>query len=138
MKIEIYTDGSSNLKNKRSGRGFIIYKDGVEYIKWFAGSDEGLTNNQEEYNAIIEALIRLKKEAIVPDEIIIKTDSELVVKQLLGIYKIKKTHLKILFNKIKELIKEFSVDVKIMHIKREYNTKADNLAKQGMLGEKNV
>ncbi len=137
MKFEIFADGSSDLEKGTSGHGWIIYKDGDFYNQDFGSSTEGLTNNQEEYNAVIAALEELVcfSGGIFGDEndeVLIKTDSELVVKQLTGVYKCRKPHLKPLKDRALELIKECPMKISIQHIHREYNTEADSLARDGL------
>ena len=135
MKIEVYTDGSSDLNAGTSGRGWTISKDGVQVSQGFNHSTEGLTNNQEEYNAVIEALEQVAElfpDGTAEDEVHIKTDSELVVKQLTGVYKIRKPHLKPLAKRIKELINASPMTIGIQHVYREYNSDADGLARQGL------
>jgi len=66
------------------------------------------------------------------DKVFIKTDSELVVKQLTGVYKIRKPHLKPLAKRIKELIQASPMTIGIQHVYREQNSDADSLARQGL------
>lgn len=135
MLIEVYTDGSSNINAGTSGRGWVILKDGNEIATGYEAATEGLTNNQEEYNAVIAALenvAMLFPEGTEEDEVQIKTDSELVVKQLTGIYRIKKPHLKPLAKRIKELINASPMKIGIQHVYREENSDADGLARQGL------
>jgi ribonuclease HI len=83
------------------------------------------TNNQAEYRAIIAALekaIRLGAKRVV-----VKSDSELVVKQINGKYRVKKATLKPLYQRVKQLqglLEGFT----IAHIPRQQNIEADNLA----------
>jgi ribonuclease HI len=135
MNIELYTDGSSNLNNKTSGRGWVICVDGVQLENGFSCAKEGLTNNQEEYKAIIEGLSRINK--IFPnleeiDSITIKSDSELIINQLTGVYKIRKAHLRDLAKKVKQLANETSAQVNFVKIPRNANKVADTLAKRGL------
>lgn len=135
MKVEIYTDGSANLDLKTSGHGYVIYKDKKVFSEGIGYSRKGLTNNEEEYNGVIsalEALLIIKFETK-PDKVILKSDSELVVKQLTGVYKIRKTHLQLLAKKVKSLISDLAIPVEIMHIPRDENTKADVLAKKALV-----
>jgi len=135
MKIEVHTDGSSNLNAGTSGCGWIIHTDGILVEEGFESSTEGLTNNQEEYNGVIAALEKLAElypDGTKSDEVHIKTDSELVVKQLTGAYKIKAHHLKPLAKRIKELIRSSPMTIGIQHVYREENSDADGLARQGL------
>lgn len=135
MELTVYTDGSSNIGKGTSGRGWLIYEDGTEVDRGFNFSNENLTNNQEEYNAIIEALEKVAElypNGTDQDSVLIKTDSELVVRQLDGTYKIRKPHLRPLAGRIKELIRESPIPVRLMHIYRDGNSEADKLAREGL------
>ncbi|MBC8551987.1 MAG: ribonuclease HI family protein [Candidatus Brocadiales bacterium] len=136
MEITIHTDGSSDLIKGTSGRGWAMYdEEGKLLEEGFDHSTEGLTNNQEEYKAVIAALEHLATmfpDATDEDKVFIKTDSELVVKQLTGVYKIRKPHLKPLAKRIKELINASPMTIGIQHVYREYNSDADSLARKGL------
>jgi len=133
MKYEIFADGSSDLEKGTSGHGWVIYQDGNFYDQGFGSATDGLTNNQEEYNAVIAALEKLSYSTNTEeDEVLIKTDSELVVKQVIGSYKCKKPHLKPLKAKVLELIKNSPMKISIQHVHREYNKEADSLARDGL------
>lgn len=80
-----------------------------------------LTNNEAEYYALIEALKRAKN----GDEIF--TDSELIVKQLLGEYQINFEHLQKLVDIVKKLI---SPNIKLSHVSRNENCAGKVLEKR--------
>ncbi len=88
------------------------------------------TNNQAEYQAIIAALE--KAISLGARCIEMKTDSELVVKQINGRYKVKKAVLRSLYQKVIQLIGSLE-GFKIAHIPREQNTEADNLANKALM-----
>ena len=58
-------------------------------------------------------------------------DSELVVKQMLGVYRVKNENLKPLFMEAQKLSRNFET-FKIVHVRREYNKEADKLANEAM------
>ena len=87
------------------------------------------TNNEAEYLSLIkgiEQLIDLKVSSVD-----IYADSELVVKQVLGIYKVKNERMKILHSLVKERLKLID-QWNLVHIRREKNMRADELSKLGM------
>ena len=87
------------------------------------------TNNQAEYRAIIAALEKAIE--LGATHVVINSDSELVVRQLNGRYRVKNAHLKPLYQKIKQLqssLEEFT----ITHIPREQNKEADRLANKAL------
>ncbi len=90
------------------------------------------TNNVAEYRGVILAL-RLA-ETFGAAGIALKLDSELVVKQLKGIYKVKNANLKILHQKARALLSGFSA-VSIEHVSRDENIEADNLANRVLDGK---
>ena len=87
------------------------------------------TNNEAEYLSLIKGIDKLIELKVL--NVNIYSDSELVVKQVLGIYKVKNERMKILHNLVLEklnLIDKWS----LVHIRREKNIRADELSKLGM------
>ena len=120
-KIKIYTDGGSRGNPGPSATGYVIGTDGK--ILEEGGSYLGITtNNQAEYQAMTQALEAAAK--FNPIEIECHMDSELVVKQLNGIYKIKNKDLRPHFEKIKLLASQYK-KVTFTHVRREYNKLSD-------------
>lgn len=101
------------IKNEK---GQILLKQGLFFRK--------CTNNQAEYNALKLALISANK--IGGSVLKITSDSELLVKQFNGVYKIKNPELKILMTEIKTLIQNFK-KVTLGHTLREGNSEADEI-----------
>ena len=91
------------------------------------------TNNQAEYLALILALKKLKSltKKYKSDKIKGYLDSELVVKQLKGEYKIKNKNIKPLYKKIQALLKNLPI-IYFSHIKREKNQLADGLVNEAL------
>jgi ribonuclease HI len=118
--FSIYSDGGSRGNPGPAGIGFVIkdsagkvYKEG----KKFLGEK---TNNEAEYIALGLAL-KLKAKRVT-----CFLDSELVVKQLNGLYRVKEPRLALLFVKVKDLASEFDA-VAYRNIPREKNKEADRL-----------
>lgn len=128
-KIIIYTDGGSRGNPGPSGIGVVIGSKGyAEFI--------GLgTNNEAEYKAVIFALKKTKallgKEKIKEAEIELKSDSELLIKQLNGEYKISEPRIQSLFIEIWNLRIDFG-KIKFTQIPREKNAEADKLANRAL------
>jgi ribonuclease HI len=126
MVLVAYTDGACSGNPGRMGIGIVVYRNGKKIGEVSESIGDG-TNNIAEYTAIIRAIefARLQEER----ELHIRTDSELVVKQLTGKYRIKDKKLKLLYGQIFCL----SEGMKIIyeHIPREQNSEADKLAKKG-------
>lgn len=138
-KIVIYTDGGSRGNPGPAGTGVVIADANGKIIKEYSNFIGIKTNNEAEYEAIIFGLQKIKallgKEKIKNTEIEIKTDSQLVARQLLGKYKIEEERLFPLFIKIWNLKINFG-HIKFTEIPREKNKKADKLANEAMDGQK--
>ena len=127
--LTVYVDGASKGNPGPASIGIVFYLDG-EIVEEVSESLGNKTNNFAEYTALIRALeISLEKGY---KTIEIKSDSELVVKQINKLYKVKDCDIKELFDKANNLIKQFSL-FKIVHIPREENLKADKLANKAIL-----
>ena len=127
-KFILYTDGASSSNPGPSGIGFVVYKNDK---KIFEGSKYiGIsTNNQAEYTALVEGLRFLISKNI--KEVNVFLDSQLVVKQLNGAYKVRNTYIKKLFYRVVSLMKEFK-GISTKYIPREKNKEADKLAKSAI------
>ena len=127
--IEVYTDGGSRGNPGPSAIGVVINDKGYsEYV------GEG-TNNEAEYKAVIFALKKTKallgKERLKETEIELKSDSELLVKQLSGEYKIIEPRIQQFFIEIWNLKIDFG-KIKFTLIPREKNGQADKLVNQAL------
>jgi ribonuclease HI len=87
------------------------------------------TNNVAEYTALIKALEKAKHLGL--RRLHIHSDSELIVKQVKGEYKIKNDDLKWLADEAKTLMKDFA-SVTLTHVRREENKRADQLCNQAL------
>ena len=125
-KITIYCDGGSRGNPGPAAIGVYIPELKKEYSQYLGKT----TNNDAEYQAIIFALKKIKqligKVKTKKTDIEIKADSELIVSQLNGEYKIKEKSLVPLFIEIWNLKQDFK-KVSFKHIPREQNTRADFL-----------
>ncbi|OHB70110.1 MAG: hypothetical protein A2W23_06715 [Planctomycetes bacterium RBG_16_43_13] len=141
-KIEVFIDGASR-GNPGLSSAAVVIKQGNEVILEQGYFLSNTTNNVAEYTALIKALelldvlvndshssIRLN--AIKPIKwsnvaIRINSDSELLVKQMSGEYRVKDSNLKLLFEKARRYMRLFK-KMELRHIPREQNKEADNLA----------
>lgn len=124
--IIIYCDGGSRNNPGPAAIGVFIPQLSKEYSKHLGEA----TNNEAEYQAAIFALKKVKqligKEKAKKKEIEIRMDSELVVNQLNGEYKIKEKDLIPFFIEIWNLRQDFG-EINFIHIPREQNREADRL-----------
>ncbi len=128
--LKIYTDGGSRGNPGEAAIGVVIAN------KYFYKKAIGIkTNNQAEYEAVIFALKKIKqiygKEKCKNLNLIFYSDSELMVNQLNGLYKIKEEELKNLFIEIWNLKQDFK-EVEFKLIKREENKLADKLVNEAL------
>ncbi len=123
-KIKIFTDGGSRGNPGKAAIGVVI---GQKRYSQFIGE---ATNNEAEYQAIIFALKKIKQicgnKKAKQMEIELFADSELVINQLNGKYKIKEKKLKELFLEVWNLKQDFK-KVEFYHLPREKNKEADFL-----------
>ncbi len=126
--VKLFVDGAADLHTKTAGIGGVFYRNGDELFSFseFIGS---ATNNEAEYKSLIRGLEESHNLNIL--NINIFADSELVVKQINGDYKVKNERMQILNRKVISLLKNFS-SWSISHIPREKNSIADKLSKDGM------
>jgi ribonuclease HI len=124
----IYTDGASRNNPGEAGAGVFIMQDGkpFEKIARYLGTT---TNNIAEYTAAIIGLEHAVK--LGASSVKLLADSELLVKQVKGLYKVKNEGLKPLYAKVKELIAKIG-SFEVQYIPREMNREADALANKAI------
>jgi len=127
-KYSLFTDGGAR-GNPGPGAIGVVLKKGAEIIFAQGRCMGEITNNQGEYSAIIGGLEVAKKMKISNLECFL--DSELVVKQLNGEYKVKDEKLKILFQRVKKLEEDFD-SISFNHVPREKNKLADKLVNEAL------
>jgi len=125
----IYTDGGARGNPGPAGIGVAIYNQKKELLAEHSDFLGIATNNQAEYQAVILALKRAKD--LEAEEINFFLDSELVVKQLRGEYKVKNQELASLYLEIHNLSTNFK-KITYTHVRRELNKEADRLANEAM------
>lgn len=122
MNVNLYTDGAARGNPGEAGGG-IVLEDGRKTIEKFVYFGKK-TNNESEYLALIEGLkLAVEKGA---ETLTIHMDSELIVKQLKGEYKVKNERLIVLHRQAMKLLARLKWSAN--HIKREKNKRADFLA----------
>ena len=128
-RATLFTDGGARGNPGPSGIGAVLRDGAGEVIGEIARSIGHATNNVAEYTALIEGLtMALEKEIT---ELDVFLDSELVVHQMRGEWKIKHANLRTLAIKAQGLMRRFD-SISIAHVRREQNAEADALANQAM------
>lgn len=128
-KLHIYSDGASKGNPGDAGIGVVISDDKGNVVREVADYIGKQTNNVAEYSALIRGL----KEAadLGATQVAICTDSELLARQLTGVYKVKAPNLKPLFEQAVMILRAFE-RVTVSHVVRELNKRADELANEGV------
>lgn len=129
MIYSLFTDGGSRGNPGPAAIGGRILDSDSNEICVFSESIGVSTNNIAEYSALIKGLNMALKYNI--SSITCYLDSELVVKQLNGIYKVKDPNMKILSDQVNLIVKKFQ-KVQIRHILRNENKIADKLVNEAL------
>jgi ribonuclease HI len=122
MKATMFADGGSRGNPGHAASGAVLYaEDGSPLGE--VGVYLGIaTNNVAEWRALVAGLEKARELGV--DEIAVRMDSELVVRQVTGVYKVKHADLIPLWTKARSLLRDFkSVDVQ--HVRRKDNAAAD-------------
>ena len=135
QKLIVYTDGGSRGNPGPAALGVVITDEKGRAIKEYGEKLGVKTNNEAEYMAVISALKKLKalfgKEKTKKMEIVFRMDSEFVMKQLNGEYKIEEERLFPLFIAVWNLKFDFS-KITFSHVPREKNREADRLVNEAL------
>lgn len=133
QNITVHTDGGARGNPGPAGIGIAVYDDTSALMSELAEYIGEATNNVAEYTAIVRALEHVA--TAVSDSkavhLTVKLDSELVQRQMNGVYKVKDATLKTYFDKAKQLTNEYA-SVTFIHIPRSENKAADKLANDAM------
>ena len=127
--ITAYIDGGARGNPGPAGYGVQIQDPGGDVLAELHGGLGIATNNVAEYNGLLAALRWAAEHG--HRRIHIRADSELLVKQMRGEYKVKHEGLKPLFLQACALIRGIG-DVSFEHVRREFNKDADRLSNLGM------
>lgn len=136
MHYTIHTDGGARGNPGPAGAGVVIESEGKKiHLKKYLGKK---TNNQAEYEALILALSHILTDLQDDGRVVTAycfLDSELVVNQLNGDYKVKNAGIKPLYDKVSKLADKFH-EIHFKHTPRDQNKEADLLVNKAI--DKNV
>lgn len=133
--FKLFIDGASRKNPGHSGAGLYLIQDNVVYEN--KGFYLGIkTNNQAEYLALLLGIFYARSHLNATDVLHIISDSELLIKQLKGEYKVKNVELKLLYDCAIDLLD--GINYVFCHVLREYNKEADLLANHGIDTKKSV
>jgi len=129
MKLIANIDGASFGNPGSSGLGVVLQDSAGKIVQeHFEHLGHG-TNNRAEYLALLRSVELAHK--LGADELEVRSDSQLVVSQMNGSYKIKKQELQAIAMEVHQKIRASGLKFSITHIPREMNKAADKLAKKG-------
>jgi ribonuclease HI len=130
--LTIHTDGASRGNPGAAAFAYVISRTGQAPIE-AAGCLGKMTNNQAEYTALVRALEHALR--LGPDHrILVKSDSELMVRQVRGEYKVKNDDLRGLYEQVRRLVGRFTGGVTLQHVRREQNKRTDQLCNEALDG----
>ena len=132
-RLIVYSDGASSGNPGRAGIGVVIYDQDGRLVKKMSKFIGIATNNVAEYMALIYGLQEALHLGAKKVECFL--DSELLVKQLKGVYKVRDEKLRLLHNQVRHLEK-FFYKLSFSHLLRDKNREADKLAKEAIRGRR--
>jgi ribonuclease HI len=128
-EIKLFTDGAARGNPGPAGAGIYITDADDQVLVEKAIYLGEATNNVAEYQALLlglELVLQLS-----PQRLLIQMDSELIVRQLSGRYRVKSPHLIPLYDRVRTLLASFKI-ARVVHIPREKNREADRLSNQAI------
>ena len=134
MSIIIYCDGLCEPINPNgiATYGFVVYRDGTRMHEDFGvtGVGQGMSNNVAEYDALCKAFDYLKSQGLTAQEVIVRSDTRLLIKQMSGAWKKRPKGLYAAkYLEAHNLQRSFN-HVKYQWISRELNKEADVLTRE--------
>jgi len=130
MTVLAYTDGASRGNPGKSGIGVILKDEQGTVLASHCDYIGTTTNNVAEYKALLHCLkITLETKCTL---LIVHSDSELMVRQLQGRYKVKDKGLRVHFDNAQRMLASAPFKFEIRHVAREENRQADELANRGI------
>ena len=130
MTLHAFTDGAARGNPGDAGIGIIVNDEQGNTVLSLHGFIGVATNNVAEYTALLTLLERAKD--LRCSRLVVHSDSELMVRQLGGRYRVRDRGLKPLHANAVKLIRELPFECTIEHVPREENRDADRLANRGI------
>jgi ribonuclease HI len=128
-RVIVYSDGASRGNPGLAGAGAVLMTPEGEVVDRLGKFLGRQTNNHAEYAGVILGLERAKELGV--EEVEVRADSQLMIRQLGGQYRLKAEPLRPLFNEAVALLKGFR-RVKLVHVPREMNTEADEMSNRAI------
>jgi ribonuclease HI len=125
----LWSDGGARGNPGPAGAGFVLKSATGEVLAAEGHFLGHTTNNVAEYRALLLGLRSAVDLGVKRLEV--RADSELLIKQLKGEYRVKNAGLRPLYEEALVLLRRFE-EVRLKHVRREHNTEADRLANEGI------
>jgi len=128
-KVRVYSDGAARGNPGPAGAGAVVVDEGgmaVAEIGRYLGEQ---TNNVAEYEGLLLGLRHALAHGATDVEVL--ADSQLLIRQLAGVYRVKSAGLMPLFEEAKRLLRRFR-NVELRHIPREMNGAADEMSNRAI------
>ena len=125
----LMVDGAARGNPGEAGCGAAIADENGVILKELSRYLGRTTNNVAEYEGLLMGLDALLK--LGQKHIVVQSDSQLLVRQLNGEYRVRDEKLKVLFAQATRLLRQFG-SYRIVHVRREMNKLADRLANRGI------
>jgi ribonuclease HI len=136
MTLYAFTDGASRGNPGESGIGLLVKDENGNIVLSLSAYIGKTTNNIAEYTALLVLLKRVKD--LECTKLVVHSDSELMVRQIHGQYKVKDTNIRKYYQKVAGLLDEMPFEFELKHIPREQNSDADRLANRGIETKKRI
>lgn len=136
MQFTLYADGGARGNPGPAGSGAVVFDAAGKRVVEVSDYLGETTNNVAEYEAVLRGLAKLKDEYVEGffnhTPVTVRMDSELVIKQLRGEYKVKHPNLVGRHLELRNLISRHFPKITFEHVRREFNKDADALANEAM------
>ena len=128
-RVIINCDGAARGNPGPAGAGAVVVDENGSVLAEVAEGLGETTNNVAEYTAVIRGLEEAQR--LGAREVLLRSDSQLLINQLTGRYRVKAPHLQPLHKRVRDLMRAFT-RVDLEHVPRERNAAADSLANLGV------
>ncbi len=132
MKLDAFIDGAARGNPGQSGIGIALFDEQGRCCAEHASYLGITTNNVAEFTALLECIKLVLKRFAVCTELAVRSDSELMVKQMNGQYRVRDKNLQKYYTEVRRLLANAPFRFSIRHIPREENPVADSLANRGI------
>ena len=129
MKARLWTDGGARGNPGPAAFAYVLETEDGTVLDARGEAIGVATNNVAEYSALVAGLSRALEAGI--RELEVRSDSELMVKQMRGVYRVKNPGLQPLYEEARQLVERIG-RVTFEHVRREFNADADRLANEAM------